>query len=148
MQYCSLQHQILLPSPDITRHSWASFPLWPSCFILSGALVAYWTSSDPEDSSFGVISFCLFYTVHEVLTASILGWFAIPSSLFAIREIQTETTMRYCYLPVRKAKIRNNYNIKCQQWCRETGSLIHCWHAVKMLQPLWKTVQQCLKLNT
>lgn len=62
----------------------------------------------------GKLIFVLLYS-YEVLTTSTLGWFAIPSSLFTIRELQIETTMRYYYLPVRKAKIRNNYNIKCQQ---------------------------------
>ena len=89
----------------------------PSGAIIScihSSPVAYWKPSDLGDI-FQCHIFSSFYTVHEVLTASILGWFAIPSFLFAIREIQTETTMSYCYLPVRKAKIRNNYNIKCQQ---------------------------------
>ena len=52
----------------ITRHfhSWVSFLLWPSCFILSAVIVlcsspvAYWTPSNLGDSSFSVISFCLF----------------------------------------------------------------------------------------
>ena len=44
-----------------TIHNWASFPLWPSLFLLSGALPSslldtFW----PGGSSFGVISFCLF----------------------------------------------------------------------------------------
>ena len=47
-------------------HSWETFPLWPSLFILSGAIflsspVAYWTSSYLGGSSFGVITFCLLY---------------------------------------------------------------------------------------
>ena len=37
MQYCSLLHQILLSSPD-NIPNWALFPLWPSCFILSGVV--------------------------------------------------------------------------------------------------------------
>ena len=51
-----------------THPHWALFLLWPSCFILSGAIsscpcsstIAYWTPSDLGDSFFGVISFCLF----------------------------------------------------------------------------------------
>ena len=69
MQYCSLLHQILLSSPD-NIPNWALFPLWPSCFILSGAVsscpplfpVAHWTHSNLGDSSFSVIAFCLLYS--------------------------------------------------------------------------------------
>ena len=37
MQYCSFQHQTLLSPPN--THSLASFPLWPSCFILTGDII-------------------------------------------------------------------------------------------------------------
>ena len=121
MQYCSLHYQSLLSSPDTsaTEHRFhfgpdASFFLGLLLVVFHSSPVAYWKPSDLGDI-FQWHIFSSFYTVHEVLLASILGWFAISSSLFAIREIQTETTVRYCYLPVRKAKIRNNYNIKCQQ---------------------------------
>ena len=40
---------------------------------------ASWTLLELGDSSFGLI-FLAFYTIHDVLTASILWWFAIPSS--------------------------------------------------------------------
>ena len=36
MQYCSLQHQTLLPSPVI--HNWVLFLLWLCLFILSGVI--------------------------------------------------------------------------------------------------------------
>ena len=46
-------------------HNWASFLLQPKCFILSAIAlhsspVAYWRPSNLEDSSSGIISFCLF----------------------------------------------------------------------------------------
>ena len=63
MQCCSLQHQILLSSPDTstTEHCIlfgpvASFILG-LLVILHSSPVAYWTPSDPGDSSFAVISF-------------------------------------------------------------------------------------------
>ena len=50
-------------------HNWVSFPIWPSHFILSGA-ISNWpllfssgifgATSDLEDSSSGIIPFCLF----------------------------------------------------------------------------------------
>ena len=70
----------------ITRyiHNSASYPLWPSHFIHSGAIgnsapstaIAYWAPSDLWDSSFGVIYFSPFilfmrWTVYW-------GWFVIP----------------------------------------------------------------------
>ena len=85
--YCSLQHRILLSSTD-NNHISESFPLWSSRFILPGII----SSSPPLFPSSlqdtirpgGLIFWChiflSFYTVHEVLTASILGWQAIPSS--------------------------------------------------------------------
>ena len=86
MQYCSLQHQILLSSPSKSTTE-CHFCFGPTTLfflglwvvVLPSSPVAYWTHSDLGDSSFGVISFLSFCTVHEVLVASILGWFAIPS---------------------------------------------------------------------
>ena len=68
-----------------TRHiqSWVSFPLWPSLFILSGAISPLFLSSildtyQPE----GLIFRCHmpFYTVHGVLKTRILKRFSIPFS--------------------------------------------------------------------
>ena len=64
MQYCSLQHQILLPSP-VTSTAGCCFCFGSvSSFFLELFLywspVAYWASTDLESSSFSVLSFCLF----------------------------------------------------------------------------------------
>ena len=63
-QYCSLQHQILLPSP-VTSTTGCCF-----CFgsvsllflelFLHWSSVAYWVPTDLGSSSFSVLSFCLF----------------------------------------------------------------------------------------
>ena len=63
MQYCSLQHWILLLTHHI--HNWVLFLLWLHPFILSGVIshwppVAYWAPTDLGSSSFGILSFCLF----------------------------------------------------------------------------------------
>ena len=67
MQHCSLQHQILLSSPDTstTEHRFcfgpaASFFLGLLVVHLHSSQVAYWTLLDVGDSSFSVISFCPF----------------------------------------------------------------------------------------
>ena len=64
MQYCSLQHQTLFPSPvtSTTGHcfcfgSASSFLL--ELFLYSSP-IAYWAATDLGSSSFSVISFCLF----------------------------------------------------------------------------------------
>ena len=61
---------VLFTAPDVTFttrcvHILASFPLCPSLYILSGAIfhsstVAYWTCSDLEGSSSGIISYWIF----------------------------------------------------------------------------------------
>ena len=86
-QYCSLQHRILLSSTD-NNHIWESFPLWSSRSILPGTIssspLLFPSSLRDTIRPGGLIFWChislSFYTVHEVLTASILGWQAIPSS--------------------------------------------------------------------
>ena len=67
MQYCSLQHRILFSSPDISTTeghfcfgSDRSFFLRVLVVVLLSSPVANLTPSDLRDSSFDVISFCLF----------------------------------------------------------------------------------------
>ena len=66
-------------------HNWALF-----CFgsvssfflelFLHSSPVAYWAPTDPGSSSFTCLIFLPFHTVHGVLKARILKWFAIPIS--------------------------------------------------------------------
>ena len=81
MQYGSLQHRTLLLSP-VTSTTGCCFCFGPiSSFFLELFLhwspVAYWAPTYLGSSSFIVLSFCL-HTVHGVLKARILKWFAIP----------------------------------------------------------------------
>ena len=78
-----LSHQGSFP-----RHinNWASCPLWFSCFIPSGTIGNFLLFPSSILDTFrpgGLIFQChifwAFYTVHEVLMVSILGWFAFPS---------------------------------------------------------------------
>ena len=64
MQYCSLQHQTLLPSPvtSTTGHCFL-FGSVSSFFLelfLHWSPVAYWAPTNLGYSSFSVLSFCLF----------------------------------------------------------------------------------------
>ena len=67
------------------------------------------------------------------------------STSLVIREIQIKTTMRYHFTAVRMAKFNNSGNNKYWWWCRERGTLLHCWWKCKLVQPLWKTVWRFLK---
>ena len=64
MQYCSLQHWTLLPSPVTftTGHyfCFGSVSLFFLELFLHHSPVAYWVPTDLGSSSFGVIYFCLF----------------------------------------------------------------------------------------
>ena len=64
MQYCSLQHRTLLPSPvTSTTECCFWFGSGSSFFlelVLHWSLVAYWAPTDLGSSSFSVLSFCLF----------------------------------------------------------------------------------------
>ena len=110
MQYCSLQHRTLLLSPvtSTTGYSFC-FGSISSVFLelfLHWFPVAYWASTDLGSSSFSVLSFCLF-TVHGVLKARILKWFAIPfsSGPHSVRPLHHASfyrgykITRDCYLP-------------------------------------------------
>ena len=66
-------------------HNWALFLFWPSLFILSGAISLLFPSGildiyPPGGLIFRCRIFFPFHTVHGVLEARILEWFAIPFS--------------------------------------------------------------------
>ena len=67
-----------------------------------------------------------------------------PSSL-VIREMQTETSLRYHLMPVRMVAIKKSGDHRCWRGCGETETLLYCWWECKLVQPLWKTVRQFLK---
>ena len=84
MQYCSLQHRTLFPSP-VTSTTGHLFLLWCCLFILSGLISPFFSSSILGTYWSGEFIFqcpiCLpFHTVHGVLKARTLKWFAIPFS--------------------------------------------------------------------
>ena len=66
MQYCSLQHQTLLPSPVTSTTVYCfCFDSVSSFFLelfLLWSPVAYWAPTDLGSSSFSVLSFCLSIT--------------------------------------------------------------------------------------
>ena len=58
----------------------------------------FWAPTDLGSSSFSVMSFCLFHTVHGVLKARILKLFAIPISSgphFVLSELSAMTCLSW-----------------------------------------------------
>ena len=86
MQYCSLKHRTLLPSPvTSTTGCLFFFLLWLHLFILSGVISPLISSSilgtyQPEEFILQCPIFLPFHIVHGTLKARILKWFAIPFS--------------------------------------------------------------------
>ena len=86
IQYCSLQHQTLLSSPVTSTtgrcfHFGSVYSFFLELFLHSSP-VAYWALTDLGGPSFHIIFFFFlpFHTVHGVLKAIILKWFAIAFS--------------------------------------------------------------------
>ena len=84
MQYCSLEHRtLLLSSVTSTTVCCFCFGSVSPCFLelfLHWSPVVYWAPINLGSSSFSVLSFLPFHTVHEVLKARILKLFATPIS--------------------------------------------------------------------
>ena len=141
MQYCSLQHQTLFPSP-VTYTTGHLFLLWLSLFILSGAISSLFCSSIlgpywPGEFTYQCHVFLPFHTVHGVLKARTRKWSAIPFSsgphLVSASEIH-------------QATCRWNMLITCKCWVEEAfdslRDLVSEWklpvpfHLQKMPAPL------------
>ena len=84
MQYCSLQHWTFLLSPVTSTARYCfCFGSIPSVFLelfLHWSPVAYWAPKWPGEFLFQYPIILPFHTVHGVLKAKILKWFAIPFS--------------------------------------------------------------------
>lgn len=50
--------------------------------------------------------------------------------------------MKYHYIPVRIAEVKNSDNVKCWQGSGATWTYTCCWQKYRMLQLLWKIVCQ------
>ena len=92
MKYCSLQHQALLPSP-VTSTTGSVFTLaHPFIFpgvispLISGSILSTYR---PREFPFQYPIILPVHTVHGVLKAKILKWFAIPlsSGLHSMRHL-------------------------------------------------------------
>ena len=103
MQYCSLQHQTLLSSPDIstTEHCFhfgpvTSFFLELLVVVLHSSPGAYWPPSNLGDSSFGVISSCLF--IQFIGFSQQLYWGGLPFAPPVDHVLSELSTMTHLFL--------------------------------------------------
>ena len=85
-------------------HNWALFSLWLCFFILSGVISPLSCSSilgtyQTGEFIFQCHIFWPFYTVHRVLKATILKWFAFPSPVdHVLSELSTMTHLSWVAL--------------------------------------------------
>ena len=84
-------------------HNWALFLLWPHLFILSGVISPLFSSCilgtyQPGDFIFQCPIFLPFHTLHGVLKAGILKWFAFPfsSGPHFVRTLHHDPSLLYC----------------------------------------------------
>ena len=101
VQYCSLQHQILLPSPAMsTTGRCFCFRSIFSFFLelfLHPSPVAYWVPTDLGSSFFSVLSFCLFILSMGFSRQGY--WFPFPSSVdHLLSELSTMTCLSWVTL--------------------------------------------------
>ena len=99
MQYCSLQHQTLLPYPvKSTIGCCFSFGSVSSFFLklfFHSSSVAYWAPTNLGSSSFNFLTFLPIHTLHGILKARILNWFAIPffSGPYFVRTLHHDSSI-------------------------------------------------------
>ena len=101
MQYCSLQQQTLLLSPvTSTTGCCFCFGSIPSFFGVTSLLISSSVlgTYQPGEFVFQCPIFWSFHTVHGVLKARILNWFAIPfsSSPHFVRTLQHDPSILGC----------------------------------------------------
>jgi hypothetical protein len=58
------------------------------------------------------------------------------SKFLVIREMQIKTTLRFHFILIRMAKIKNSGDTTHWQGCGERGTLLHCWWDCKLVQPI------------
>ena len=134
VQYCFLQHQILLSSPDTstTDHcvcfgQSASFFLELLIVVLRFSPVAYWIPSDLGVSFFCVISFCLF--IQFMGFSGLVYWSGLPFPP-PVGHILSELSTRTCPSWVALHGMANSFIELCKPLHHDKAviheGVIHC----------------------
>ena len=103
MQYCSLQHQNLLSSPVTSKtghcfHFGSISSFFLELFLHSSA-VTYWACTDLGNTSFSVISFCLFILLMGFSRQEYWSGLPFPSSVdHVLSELSTMTYLSWVAL--------------------------------------------------
>ena len=121
MEYCSLQHWILLLSPVTSTTEYCVFIyfffwLHPFIFLelfLHWSPVAYWAPNDLGSSSFSILSFCLFilFMGHgymlQILLKRIFFSFVVSFNLYAGAQIMNAVRELFmiCFISPQKEKL-------------------------------------------
>jgi hypothetical protein len=67
--------------------------------------------------------------------------------IFAIKEMQIKTTLRFHCIPVKIVIIKNTTNNMCWRGYGEKRKLIHCCWECKLVQLLWKKIWMLKNIN-
>ena len=98
MQYCSLQHQTLLPSPvtSTTGCSFCSVSLFFLELFFHWSPGAYWALTNLGSSSFSVLSFCLFIPFMGFSRQEYWSVWPLPSPVdYILSELSTMTHLSW-----------------------------------------------------
>jgi len=100
MQYCSLQHRTLLPSPVISTTGFCfCYGSISSLFLelfLHWCPVAYWAPTDLGSSSFSILLFCLFILFMSFSRQEYLSGLPFPSPVdHVLSDLSTMTTLNW-----------------------------------------------------
>ena len=110
MQYCSLHHQTLLSSPlASTTGCCFCFGSVSSFFLelfLHWSPVAYWAPTDLENSSFSVLSFCLFILFMGLSRQEYWSGLLFPSPVDHVLSENDDRQFLFCHLADLTAEIQ------------------------------------------
>ena len=140
MQYCSLQHQNLLPSPVTPKtghcfHFGSISSFFLALFLHSSA-VTYWACTDLGNTSLSVISFCLFILFMGFSRQEYWSGLPFPSSVdHVLSELSTMTYLSWVALHGMTHSL-----IELDKAVVQVISLISfLWLLVFILSALWQT---------
>ena len=155
MQYCSLQHRTLLPSPvTSTTGCYFCFGSISSFFLelfLHWSPVAYWAPTDWGSSSFNILSFCLFILFMGFSRQEYWSGLPFPSPADRIlSDLSTMTrlswvalhSMAHSFIELDKAVVHVITLVSFLWWCPFHYRGLEC--KSRMSRNTWSNRQICI----